>query len=114
MHRRRRRSCEAGPAGRHRSVAAEAAAAIWYRRVGAAAADPISLADVSVLHTDGRAGLYLQRDLLHLRAGAQSILWRVGRSNRALYAAFCRREFPRPTATRSFLRYAWATADDRG
>ena len=62
---------------------------------------------------DGGAGLLLQRDLLHLRAGAHEILrGQLGRC-RLVYPAVRDRQFPRAPPPRPPLRHARAPRHDR-
>src|SRR5215213_2691023 len=61
----------------------------------------------------GRAGVLLQRDLLHLRAGPDRLLRHRRRPHRLVHAAFRRRQFPWASGARAPLRHAGAAADDR-
>src|SRR5437588_433962 len=57
------------------------------------------------LEPDDGAGVLLQRDLLHLCAGADRLLRRPRRSRRLVSAAVRDRKLPRPGAARPALRY---------
>ena len=59
---------------------------------------------------DGGPGLLLQRDLLHLRPGADGFLRRAGGQRRLVHPALRRREFPRSPAARASLRHAWGAS----
>src|SRR5204862_544175 len=63
------------------------------------------------LEPDGGAGVLLQRDLLHLCAGADRLLRRSRRSRRLVSAAVRDRKLPRPGAARPALRHRRAAPD---
>ena len=62
---------------------------------------------------DGRAGVFLQRDLLHLRAGADRFLRHPGEPRRLVHPAVRRGKFPRAAAARAAVRRDRTAADDR-
>ena len=62
---------------------------------------------------DGGAGVFLQRDLFHLRAGAHRFLRHPPRSRRLVSPAVRRRQFPRAGPARTPVRHGRAPADDR-
>ena len=62
---------------------------------------------------DGRAGVLLQRDLLHLCAGADRLLRHPGEPRRLVHPAVRRGQFPRPAAARPAVRHHRPPADDR-
>ncbi len=55
---------------------------------------------------DDGPGVFLQRDLLHLRAGADPVLRRAVGVDRLVHAAVCARQFPRAAAARAAVRHA--------
>ena len=59
---------------------------------------------------DGRAGVLLQRDLLHLRAGADRFLRHRRRPCRLVHPALCGRQLPRPAACSAACSTRWAGA----
>ncbi len=62
---------------------------------------------------DGGAGVLLQRDLLHLCAGADRLLRHPRRSGRLVHPAVRGRQFPRAGAARPAVRHHRPPADDR-
>ena len=60
-----------------------------------------------------RAGVLLQRDLLHLRAGADRLLRHPGEPGRLVHPAVRGRQFPRAAAARPAVRRDRPPADDR-
>ena len=61
---------------------------------------------------DDRAGVFLQRDLLHLRAGADRLLRHPGQSCRLVHPAVRGRQFSGAAAARPAVRYARPPRDD--
>ena len=62
---------------------------------------------------DDRAGIFLQRDLFHLRAGADRILRHAGRRCRLVHPAVRRRQCPRSDPARPAVRHRRAQDHDR-
>ena len=62
---------------------------------------------------DGRPGLLLQRDLLHLRPRADGFLRRPGGQRRLVHPALRRRQFPGSPAAGALLRHGGPQAHDR-
>ena len=64
-------------------------------------------------HPDGLAGVLLQRDLLHLRAGAHALLRRARRPRRLLHLPVRGRQLPRPAGARAPVRHGRPPLHDR-
>ncbi len=62
---------------------------------------------------DGLAGVLLQRDLLHLCAGARALLRRAGRSRRLLHLPVRHRQLPGPAGARASFRQRRPALHDR-
>ena len=62
---------------------------------------------------DDRAGVLLQRNLLHLRAGSHRLLWRRRRSCRLVPSAVRRGQFPRAGISRTAVRHRRPPDHDR-
>ncbi len=72
----------------------------------------LSQAPAAGSRADGGAGFLLQRDLLHLCAGARQILRRARGRRRLLHVRLRGREFLRAAAARAVLRHDRPPADD--
>ena len=82
-------------------------------RGGACAAAPLPAAQRPRARADGVAGLLLQRDLLHLRAGADPLLRRGRHAGRPLPPALRRRQRAGAAAPGAAVRPHRAARDDR-
>ncbi len=80
---------------------------------GAHAHSPPSPAHAGRPRADGRAGVFLQRHLLHLRAGADRFLRHPGKRCRLVHPAVRGGKFPRAAAARAVVRRDRTAADDR-
>ena len=75
--------------------------------------DALSPARAGRTCADDGAGVLLQRDLLHLRAGADRLLRHRRQPCRLVHPAVRRRQLPRAAAARPAVRYAGPPRDDR-
>src|ERR1041384_8700375 len=66
------------------------------------------------LRVDHDAGVLLQRDFFHLRAGTAAFLPGTGAPRRSLSTSVRRRKLSRPVGARTFVRHHRATGDDHG
>ena len=83
------------------------------RRRRAHADPPASRPHAGRARADGRAGVLLQRDLLHLRAGADHVLRHPEPACRLVHPAVRGRQRARAAAARAAVRHDRAAADDR-
>ena len=112
-HRAARASAACRPHGRIADGAAARARAHAAAGGGAHPAAPVSPAHAGRPRADGRAGVFLQRHLLHLRAGADRFLRHPGKQCRLVHPAVRGGKFPGAAAARAAVRRDRTAADDR-
>src|SRR4029077_11207909 len=67
---------------------------------------------ISWLRVDAHTGIFLQRDLFHLRAGLDAVLRRAGKECRRLFVTVRARKCAWTTSARTFVRHDRPQTDD--